>query len=339
MKKIIALIFALFLSIPFAQAQATAQTQTNTVSSEAEIVSLEVVKLYKQQKYEEALPFAQKAVALSLQEFGASHLKTASAYLNLGYVELGRGKKKNAIPAFESVAAIFDKNTILNKSESLIWANTLETLGYLEFEADKESSVVKLFAKALELREKFNGADAPETVKTLWALGNLNVTFGDNKQAADIYRRVYDIRLKKLGIGNFDTRDAMMRSKCSLLRDGEHDAAENLEAEFDRLDEANKPNSSQIIKTGIVNGKALKLEKPPYPQAARDNRAEGAVKVNVVIDETGKVVFACGAGNKVHLSLIQAAEWAAYESKFSPTRIDGKPVKLNGTIIYNFVGR
>ncbi len=89
------------------------------------------------------------------------------------------------------------------------------------------------------------------------------------------------------------------------------------------------------ISGGVVNGKAITLAKPAYPAATREVAAEGAVNVQVVIDENGDVVSATAVSG--HPLLRQAAETAARESKFKPTLLDGQAVKVSGVIVYNFV--
>jgi protein TonB len=46
------------------------------------------------------------------------------------------------------------------------------------------------------------------------------------------------------------------------------------------------------ISGGVLNGKALSLPKPPYPQIAKAAHASGTVVVQVLIDENGNVVSA-----------------------------------------------
>jgi len=86
---------------------------------------------------------------------------------------------------------------------------------------------------------------------------------------------------------------------------------------------------------GILNGKAVKLAKPHYPRAAREARLSGTVQVRVLIDETGKVISAKAISG--HPDLWGASEDAARKSEFTPTKLDGQPVKVSGTIVYNFV--
>jgi len=86
---------------------------------------------------------------------------------------------------------------------------------------------------------------------------------------------------------------------------------------------------------GVLNGKATNLVKPPYPAAARAVRAEGAVNVQVTIDESGNVISASAVSG--HPLLRAAAVQAARSSKFSPTMLAGQAVKVTGIIVYNFV--
>lgn len=96
--------------------------------------------------------------------------------------------------------------------------------------------------------------------------------------------------------------------------------------------EAPKPPTQ--ISLGVINGKATYLAKPTYPAAARAVRAEGAVNVQVLIDEKGNVVSASVvSGNPL---LRSVAETAARQSKFSPTLLSNQPVKVTGVIVYQF---
>jgi TonB family protein len=91
----------------------------------------------------------------------------------------------------------------------------------------------------------------------------------------------------------------------------------------------------KTISGGVLNGKATSLPKPPYPPAARAVRAAGAVSVQVLIDEEGRVVSATAVSG--HPLLRAAAVAAARGARFSPTQLSGQPVKVNGVITYNFV--
>ncbi len=90
----------------------------------------------------------------------------------------------------------------------------------------------------------------------------------------------------------------------------------------------------KTVSGGVLNGKATSLPTPPYPAAAKAVRASGSVSVQVLIDESGRVVSASAVSG--HPLLRQAAESAARGARFSPTLLSGQPVKVSGVITYNF---
>lgn len=88
---------------------------------------------------------------------------------------------------------------------------------------------------------------------------------------------------------------------------------------------------------GVLNGKALELPPPGYPPIARAAHASGTVKVQVLIDEQGNVVAAHAAEG--HPLLQAAAVAAARRARFSPTLLEGEPVRVTGVITYKFVAQ
>lgn len=89
------------------------------------------------------------------------------------------------------------------------------------------------------------------------------------------------------------------------------------------------------ISVGVANGRAISMPKPAYPAAAMAVKADGAVNVQVLIDEEGNVASAQAVSG--HPLLRQAAEQAALAAKFKPTLLSGQPVKVNGVVVYNFM--
>lgn len=97
-----------------------------------------------------------------------------------------------------------------------------------------------------------------------------------------------------------------------------------------------KRQMPQTIKVNEgLNRKALLLPKPAYPSMAIQIHLGGTVSVQVLIDETGRVVSAHAVSG--HPFLVAAAVSAAYQARFSPTTISDVPVKVSGIINYNFV--
>lgn len=95
-----------------------------------------------------------------------------------------------------------------------------------------------------------------------------------------------------------------------------------------------EPTPKKTVSLGVINGKATNLPKPPYPAPAKAVRAEGEVSVQVLIDETGRVVSAKAVSG--HPLLKAVSEAAAQNAKFAPTLLSNQPVKVTGVIIYKF---
>jgi protein TonB len=88
------------------------------------------------------------------------------------------------------------------------------------------------------------------------------------------------------------------------------------------------------VSGGVLNGNALSLPPPVYPDSARRLRVEGMVSVEVVIDELGKVISARAIDGP--MALRSVAMQAALRARFSPTKLSGQPVKVTGSINYKF---
>jgi protein TonB len=94
------------------------------------------------------------------------------------------------------------------------------------------------------------------------------------------------------------------------------------------------PNPNQKpkgpIAGGMLNSKAIYLPQPEVPAG----EASGVVLVQVLVDEQGTVIDARPASGPQHLHA--AALNAARLARFTPTLLMGEPVKVSGTLSYNF---
>ena len=84
-----------------------------------------------------------------------------------------------------------------------------------------------------------------------------------------------------------------------------------------------------------MNARAVDLPKAVYPDEAKNSRASGTVQVQVLVDETGKVISAKAIFGPDLLR--DAAVKAALRAKFKPTIVAGVAVKVSGILTYDFV--
>ena len=97
----------------------------------------------------------------------------------------------------------------------------------------------------------------------------------------------------------------------------------------EREEDAKKRGAEvNLVDAGMIRGRAIRLEKPALIGMS------GSVVVRAQIDERGNVAHAGAISGHPHLQ--ENARTAACKSTFSPTVINGKPVKVTGTLTYDF---
>ncbi|HYL99968.1 MAG TPA: TonB family protein, partial [Blastocatellia bacterium] len=99
--------------------------------------------------------------------------------------------------------------------------------------------------------------------------------------------------------------------------------------------EQDSPAPKIIRKSGgVLQGSAIRKVEPAYPPLAKAAKVSGTVVVEITIDEEGKVIAAHPLSG--HPLLKDAAVAAAQGWVFKPTLLQGTPVKVIGTITFNF---
>jgi len=96
-----------------------------------------------------------------------------------------------------------------------------------------------------------------------------------------------------------------------------------------------KPPTTQRVPSSVLISKVISLPQPTYPVMAKQTGTHGSVTVQILVDEQGKVISAQTVSGHPFLSV--AAKEAALRARFTPTILNGVPVKIQGVITYNFV--
>jgi len=98
--------------------------------------------------------------------------------------------------------------------------------------------------------------------------------------------------------------------------------------------EATAASANGPIEVGSLVPFATNKPQPIYPAAAKQIRATGVVRVEIVIDEEGQVA---AVQNTVGHSMLQAAARdAIMKWRFRPFKRDGQPVRATGFVNFNF---
>jgi len=310
------------------------------IDAEVARLNTEMTRAYGKGDMEAALAPAARVVELAVANYGKTDLRTARALQNRGMIESAKGDKKRAENTFEEALDIYKKHKDLDRADGARLAALLESLATIR-SSDNSISAESLFKHALEWREKSNGPDSPETATALVHLANMSFWNREYKKSAELFARALVNLAKNPKAATNDITFVYYRTRCAYRKANIEDRFEPLKQAYGEKAEIHAattpaPDQAKVIQAGVVNGKALDLPAPAYPAEARRANAAGQVNVEVLINEKGHVISACSAPDKVHPLLMEASEVAAYKAKFSPTTLDGRPVKVHGVISYNY---
>jgi TonB family protein len=318
-----------------ASVQGQAASQTSKGSSpellEAEKLNIEVVKLSTTGKYDSAITLARRVLQIREKALAPGHELINSALRNLAELYISKRDYGEAEDYYQRILSNYEK---MAAPAPAVMAKVLDRLALLSYTRSNFNQAEKFYQRALALREQAQGAERLEVASSFYNLAEFYRLRGNYKSAGQYYQQLLEIRGKLPEGVRHAYGDVKIRYACALRKDGNPEQAEKVEAddaEAPRSNEANKGDSE------VINGKALSLPKPGYPSEARGARASGTVAVQVLIDETGKVTFACAVSGPPLLQL--ASEQAALGARFSPTLFQGVPVKVTGVITYNFVAQ
>lgn len=312
-------------------------------SDDVAMLSQNIIQLYNKKNYKEAIPIAEKVSLLQRQIHGVEHIEYAKALRNLGYLYYLVKDVRKAESVLEQSISSFEKVSGLDDKSAGLVAEMAELLGRLKNRSKKVGSAEDFLLLSIRYREKRSFPDLGKIADLYRLLGDLKHASLKFQASARYYEQSFLLRYKVLGKTEEKTEDVFERCLCSLKKASKSKKIKALRTEFypesvkAKLESQQKSaNVVPLIMENVVNGRAISLPKPYYPRSARISGARGTVRVKIRIDAMGRVTFACAAFNKVHPSLMRSSEWAAYQAKFEPTTLDGKPVMVTGIIVYNY---
>lgn len=320
----------------FASSSPSREAYTQSQSAEfAEANELEktIVKLYREQKYKEALPLAKRVLQIREKVPDQDIQSLRTALLNLAELYFALGKYGDAESSYERVIASYKK---LNPNDVRL-ADILERLGLVHYARDNLTKAESAYQEALRLKETVLGLEDARTMRSVFAVAEFYHFSEAYEKAVPYYQRLLLYREKIKGPKQLnELAEVVDRYGCTLRKLNRGAEADNIERLFGPAGEPANQSDASVL-ANVLNGRAVNLPRPAYPAKARDARATGRVVVRVLIDEKGDVVRACAI--KGPPLLARTSEVAAYGAKFTPTLQSGVPVKATGIIVYNFIVR
>jgi len=156
----------------------------------------QVVALNQAGRYGEALPIAQRVLALAEQLRGPDHPEVATCLNNLAELYRALGRYADAEPLYKRARAIWEKAF---GADDIDVGTALNNLALLYKAEGRLVEAEPLYRRALAIWEKELGPDDLETGRALSNLGELYRAQGRYAEAESLYKRSIEIREKALG--------------------------------------------------------------------------------------------------------------------------------------------
>lgn len=163
---------------------------------EADELQKRVAALYGEGKYAEAIPPAERVLALREKAHGPDHLEVAPSLNNLAKLYESAGDPARAEPLYLRSLAVSEK--ALGPDHTFV-ALALNNLAGLYKQRGDFARAEPLFRRAVAIYEKALGPEHPNTAVALNNLANLYDGLGDLERAEPLYLRSLAIREKAHG--------------------------------------------------------------------------------------------------------------------------------------------
>jgi TonB family protein len=312
-------------------------SQESVELKEAGTLTDSVIKLFNQGKYDEALPLANRVLQIREKLLPRNDPQISSALNNLGEIYTAKKNYKAAIQVYLRVLRSHEE---VFGQEDVNLTFTLDRLAVLNYAAGNFKETEAAYKRMQALREKAHGANSTQVAESLYTLGEFYRARRELALALDSYKRSLNLYGKVTGVRTADFERVSDGLRCLSYNHGKSELFQALAEIRNQFEPPGAANNGAVNKPEltVLNGKALKLPKPDYPDAAAQRRLSGMVVVKVEIDETGTVI---GANDMCQGPpfLSESAVAAAMKARFSPTMLDGRPIKVPGVILYNFTAR
>jgi TonB family protein len=321
-------VICLSVSLLCLQPLVVAQTPATTLT-EAIQLNQQVVKLFNEGKFDEALPLAKRAAELA-EKTGPTEperqVQAANIIRNLAEIYMKKRAYPEADWAYSKSLRLYEK--AYGTTDPRL-CEMLYSYGWALYAKGDTGGAEKAFQRLVTLREKSVGVDHPDFAAALNTLAACYEKQGKTDKALPLLQRALAIREAKLQPHDPELQDTRKRLACAFYTQNRvmEAGGQWLRAGIFAPSLANLPGQ-------VLQGYATHKHQPSYPPAARTARMEGAVIVHVIIDERGMVTEAtrlCGPDFLAAESLDAAKRW-----RFKPTEVSGQPVKVQGLLTFNF---
>lgn len=191
-------------------------------SDELKALTVKVNELYDAGKYGDAIPIAQRALALAEKLHGPDHPTVGTALNSLGLLYRAQGRYAEAEPLYRRFISIREKS--LGPDHPNV-ATALNNLAVLFKVQGRFREAENLYKRSLAIREKALGADHPQVGTSLGNLAQLYYSEARHAEAEPLAKRDLAIR-EKYAKGANDVDLGRALNNLALVYDAQGRVAE-----------------------------------------------------------------------------------------------------------------
>ena len=204
-----------------------AQEETSSKNSaliEADNLTQQVIQLYKQGKYQEAIPLAEKVLAIRKQYLGENNLSIAYGLNNLAELYKAQGEYTKAETLYQQALTIKQKLLGDNHLDTAVSYNNLAELYAVIGQYTEAQS---LHEKALSIRKQQLGNNHLDTAISYNNLAAIYDDLGQYSKAESLYEQALVIKQKLLGNNHISTAISLNNLGFVYEVPGKHQDAES----------------------------------------------------------------------------------------------------------------
>ena len=197
----------------------------NDLLDEANALNGKVIELYYSGRYEEAIPYAERALQIREKALGKEHPEVASSLNNLAALYKATGRYAEAEPLY--VRALQIREKALGKEHPHV-AASLNNLAILYYATGRYAEAEPLYVRSLRITEKALGKDHPDVATSLNNLAELYRDTGRYAEAEPLYQQALQIQEKALGKEHPDLAQSLNNLALLYKATGRYAEAEPL---------------------------------------------------------------------------------------------------------------
>jgi len=172
---------------------------------DAAALDAKVAALFNAGKYQEAIPLAQRSLAIVERAFGPDNLKIANSVYNLAMLNENQGNYADALALYQRALAIYEK---AHGPDHPDVADAVDNIANLYTEQGRYADAEPLYQRSLAIRQKALGPDHPDVANSLMNLAGLYSDLARYPDAEQLYKQSLAVREKVRASGHFGATDA-----------------------------------------------------------------------------------------------------------------------------------